>query len=152
LVHAGEEAAALELAKKTIDAFEGTNVDAIVSNAAGCGSNVKDYAYLLRDDPSYADRARSFSAKCKDISEILANLEPRAARHPLKLRVAFHDSCHLQHTSVRSHTLFSRKSPPSNWRKSLNLPRCVRFAGIYNPSSLTLPMPLEIAKPASSRH
>ena len=75
LVHAGEEAAALELAKKTIDAFEGTNVDAIVSNAAGCGSNVKDYAYLLRDDPAYANRARSFSAKCKDISEVLAGLE-----------------------------------------------------------------------------
>ncbi|HKW33660.1 MAG TPA: glycolate oxidase subunit GlcF [Candidatus Acidoferrum sp.] len=97
LVHAGEEAGALDLAKKTIDAFEQANVEAIVTNAAGCGSNIKEYAHLLRDDPEYAERARNFSAKCKDISEVLAELEPCSMRHPLKLRVAFHDSCHLQH-------------------------------------------------------
>src|SRR5882672_1753897 len=134
LVHAGEEAAALELAKKTIDAFEGTNVDAIVSNAAGCGSNVKDYAYLLRDDPAYADRARSFSAKCKDVSEILAGLEPRAARHPLKLRVAFHDSCHLQHAQgVRSQprALLS-KIPGLQLAEIPESAICCGSAGIYN--------------------
>src|SRR5712692_4275459 len=97
LVHAGEEAAALELAKRTIDTFERANVETIVANAAGCGSNVKEYGHLLRDDPDYAERARVFAAKCKDVSEVLADLEPRAARHRLKLRVAFHDSCHLQH-------------------------------------------------------
>jgi glycolate oxidase iron-sulfur subunit len=97
LVHAGEEAAAIELAKRTIDAFERANVDTIVTNAAGCGSNVKEYGHLLRDDREYAARAKAFAAKCKDVSEVLAGLEPRAKRHPLKLRVAFHDSCHLQH-------------------------------------------------------
>src|SRR5207245_2958138 len=97
LVHAGEETGAIDLAKKTIDVFEQVNVDTIVTNAAGCGSNVKEYGHLLRDDPEYADRAKAFSAKCKDISEILTELDPRAPRHPLKLRVAFHDSCHLQH-------------------------------------------------------
>src|SRR5467141_1959691 len=97
LVHAGEEAAAVELAKKTIDAFERADVETVVTNAAGCGSNVKEYGHLLRDDPGYADRAKIFAAKCKDISEVLAGLEPRAIRHRLKLRVAFHDSCHLQH-------------------------------------------------------
>ena len=134
LVHAGEEAAALELAKKTIDAFEGANVDAIVSNAAGCGSNVKDYAYLLRDDPSYADRARSFSAKCKDVSEILADLEPRAPRHPLKLRVAFHDSCHLQNAQgVRSQprALLS-KIPGLQLTEIPESAICCGSAGIYN--------------------
>jgi len=134
LVHAGEEAAALDLAKKTIDAFEGTNVDAIVSNAAGCGSNVKDYAYLLRDDPAYADRARSFSAKCKDVSEILAGLEPRAARHALNLRVAFHDSCHLQHAqSVRSQprALLS-KIPELQLAEIPESAICCGSAGIYN--------------------
>src|SRR6266403_1678071 len=134
LVHAGEEAAALELAKKTIEAFEGTNVDAIASNAAGCGSNVKDYAYLLRDDPAYANRARSFSAKCKDVSEILAGLEPRAARHPLKLRVAFHDSCHLQHAqSVRSQprALLS-KIPELQLAEIPESAICCGSAGIYN--------------------
>jgi glycolate oxidase iron-sulfur subunit len=97
LVHAGEEAAAVELAKKTIDAFERTNVETVVTNAAGCGSNVKEYGHLLRDDPAYAMRAKVFAAKCKDISEVLTELEPRAKRQRLKLRVAFHDSCHLQH-------------------------------------------------------
>jgi glycolate oxidase iron-sulfur subunit len=97
LVHAGEETGASDLAKKTIDVFEQVNVDTIVTNAAGCGSNVKEYGHLLRDDPEYADRAKAFSAKCKDVSEVLTELDPRAPRHPLKLRVAFHDSCHLQH-------------------------------------------------------
>jgi len=97
LVHAGEEAAAVELAKRTIDAFERANVETVVTNAAGCGSNVKEYGHLLRDDPDYAQRAKSFAAKCKDVSEVLTELEPRATRKRLKLRVAFHDSCHLQH-------------------------------------------------------
>lgn len=97
LVHAGEETAAVELAKKTIEAFERANVETIVTNAAGCGSNVKEYGHLLRDDPKYAERAKVFAAKCKDVSEVLVELEPRAKRHGLKLRVAFHDSCHLQH-------------------------------------------------------
>src|SRR5579871_791496 len=96
-VHAGEEESALQLARKTIDVFEKADVEIIVTNAAGCGSNVKEYGYLLRDDPQYASRARKFAAKCKDISEILCAAEPRAERKPLKLRVAFHDSCHLQH-------------------------------------------------------
>jgi glycolate oxidase iron-sulfur subunit len=97
LVHAGEEAAAVELAKKTIEAFERANVETVVTNAAGCGSNVKEYGHLLRDEPVYAERAKAFAAKCKDISEVLVELEPRAKRQRLKLRVAFHDSCHLQH-------------------------------------------------------
>ncbi len=97
LVHAGEEFAAVELARKTIDAFERVNVETVVTNAAGCGSNVKEYGHLLRDDPDYAERAKVFATKCKDVSEVLTELEPHAARHALKLRVAFHDSCHLQH-------------------------------------------------------
>jgi glycolate oxidase iron-sulfur subunit len=97
LVHSGEEAAAVELAKRTIDAFERADVETIVTNAAGCGSNVKEYGHLLRDEPEYAARARAFAAKSKDISEFLAELEPRAKRNPLNVRVAFHDSCHLQH-------------------------------------------------------
>src|SRR5205085_96327 len=91
------------LAKRTMDAFEQANVETIITNAAGCGSNVKEYGHLLRDDPDYAERAKAFSSKCKDITEVLAELEPRTRRHPLKLRVAFHDSCHLQHAQgVRS--------------------------------------------------
>jgi len=134
LVHAGEEGAAVELAKKTIDCFESADVDVIVINAAGCGSNVKEYAHLLRDDPTYADRAKSFAAKCKDISEVLAELEPRARRSPLKLRVAYHDACHLQHAQgVRwqPRSLLSR-IPGLELSEISEAAICCGSAGIYN--------------------
>jgi glycolate oxidase iron-sulfur subunit len=97
MVHAGEEEAALQLARRTIDAFERAEVDFVVTNAAGCGSNLREYGHLLRDDAQYAERAKQFAAKCADICEILAVLPPIAKRHPLRARVAYHDACHLQH-------------------------------------------------------
>ncbi len=97
MVHSGLEEQAAALARKTIAAFEAAQVDAIVVNSAGCGSTMKEYGYLLRDDPKWAARAAQFSAKCKDIAELLCELEPQAPRHPLKLRAAYHDACHLQH-------------------------------------------------------
>jgi len=134
LVHAGEETAAIDLAKKTIDAFESANVETIVTNAAGCGSNVREYGHLLRDDPDYAEPARNFSAKCKDITEVLADLEPRSPRHPVKLRVAFHDSCHLQHAQgVRAQPRALLSSIPG--LELAEIPEsaiCCGSAGIYN--------------------
>ena len=78
--HAGEEADAMAAARKLIDAFEGRGADTVVINAAGCGSAMKRYGHLLRNDPAYAAKAKAFAAKCKDISEVLAELEPRAPR------------------------------------------------------------------------
>lgn len=97
MLHSGMEEEAAVLARKMIATFEATEVDTIVINSAGCGSTMKEYGHLLRDDPAWAGRAAAFSAKCKDISEILCELEPQAPRHPLKVRVAYHDACHLQH-------------------------------------------------------
>ena len=97
MVHSGLEEDAARLARNLIAAFETVDLDTIVINSAGCGSTMKEYGYLLRDDPAWAERAAAFSAKCKDISEVLAELEPRAPRHPLRLRVAYHDACHLRH-------------------------------------------------------
>jgi glycolate oxidase iron-sulfur subunit len=133
-VHAGEEERAQELARKTIDVFEEANVEAVVINAAGCGSNVKEYDHLLRDDPEYAERASRFAAKCKDICEVLAGLSPRAARNPLRARVAFHDSCHLQHaqgvrTQPRSLLL---QIPGAQLLEIPESPICCGSAGIYN--------------------
>jgi len=134
MVHAGEEEGALALARKTIDAFERARVDTIVTNAAGCGSNVKDYGHLLRDDPNYADRAKVFAAKCKDITEVLAELPSRAPRNPLRLRVAFHDSCHLQHAQgVRSQPRQLLANIPE--LELTEIPEnaiCCGSAGIYN--------------------
>lgn len=97
MLHAGLEELAARAARQLIDVFERAGVDTIVTNAAGCGSCMKEYAHLLRDDPAYAERAGGFAAKCRDIAELLMELEPRALRHPLALRVAYHDACHLQH-------------------------------------------------------
>jgi glycolate oxidase iron-sulfur subunit len=133
-VHAGEEVPALELARKTIDAFAKADVDTIVINAAGCGSNVKEYGHLLRDDPAYSERAKRFSAKCRDISEILMELPPRAERKPLPARVAFHDSCHLQNAQgVRLQPRSLLMQIPGV--QLLEIPEsqiCCGSAGIYN--------------------
>jgi glycolate oxidase iron-sulfur subunit len=97
MLHSGLEEQAVAFAKKLIAAFEAADVEAVVINSAGCGSTMKEYGHLLRDDPAWAARAAAFSAKCKDISEILCEMEPLAPRHSLKLRVAWHDACHLRH-------------------------------------------------------
>ena len=133
-VHAGEEERAQELARTTIDAFEKENVDTIVINAAGCGSNVKEYGHLLRDDPNYAERAKRFAAKCKDISEILAELPTRAERKPLQARIAFHDSCHLQHAQgvrLQPRALL-QQIPGTQLLEIPEAPICCGSAGIYN--------------------
>lgn len=97
MLHSGMEDDAVALAKRMITAFNAAQVDVIVINSAGCGSTMKEYGHLLRDDPAWAARAAAFSAKCKDVSEILCDLEPQVPRHPLRIRVAYHDACHLQH-------------------------------------------------------
>ena len=134
MIHAGEERQALELARQMIDAFERAEVDTIVINAAGCGSTVKDYGYLLRDDPQYAERAKKFAAKCKDVSEVLAELKPQAPRNPLKLKVAYHDSCHLQHAQgIKSQPRAVLATIPG--LQVVEIPEgpiCCGSAGIYN--------------------
>ena len=99
MFHTGLENEAVAMARQFIDAFEAelSTVDAIVINAAGCGSTLKEYGYLLRNDPDYATRAQALADKCRDVSEVLSDLEPQATRHPLPLRIAYHDACHLQH-------------------------------------------------------
>jgi glycolate oxidase iron-sulfur subunit len=134
LVHAGEEEQAVQLARQTIDAFEKAQVDAVIINAAGCGSNVKEYGHLLRDDSEYAERAKVFAAKCRDVSEFLAELEPRATRHAIPLRVAYHDACHLQHAQgIRSQPRTVLGRIPQ--LELLEIPEaaiCCGSAGIYN--------------------
>ena len=134
LIHAGAEHQALALARQLIDTFDRTGVDAIVVNAAGCGSNVKDYGYLLREDPRYRERAVSFSRRCRDIAELLAELEPRAERHPMSLKIAYHDACHLQHAQgVAAAPRKLLKQIPG--LELLEVPEsaiCCGSAGVYN--------------------
>ena len=132
MMHAGLEEEALVLARETIAAYE--DFDAIGVNVAGCGSGMKDYAHLLADDPDWAERAAAFSEKVKDVSELLAGHEPRVVRHPIKLKVAYHDACHLAHAQgVRDEPRELLRSipdlelvEPDEWQI------CCGSAGIYN--------------------
>jgi glycolate oxidase iron-sulfur subunit len=134
MLHAGRVDEARDFARRLIDTFDATGVDRIVINAAGCGSAMKEYGELLRGDARYAAKAAAFSAKCVDISEILVELEPRAPRHPLPLRVAYHDACHLQHAQrvKQAPRQVLRTIPGLTIREIGELEICCGSAGIYN--------------------
>jgi glycolate oxidase iron-sulfur subunit len=136
MLHAGQEEDAAAMARRFIDAFEteAADVDTIVINSAGCGSSLKEYGHLLRDDPRYAARAQALSDKCQDIAELLSELEPRAPRHPVPLSVAYHDACHLQH--AQGVTAEPRRVlatiPELDVREVPEAGICCGSAGIYN--------------------
>ena len=134
MLHSGLEAEAAAFAKKMIAAFEDARVDTVVINSAGCGSTMKEYGFLLRDDPAWAERAAAFSARCKDVSEILCELSPLATRHPLPLRVAYHDACHLQHAQgVREQPRRLLASIPGLQVEEIpESSLCCGSAGVYN--------------------
>jgi glycolate oxidase iron-sulfur subunit len=94
-LHSGFEPDALDLARRTIAAYEG--FDAVAVNVAGCGSAMKEYGRLLADDPSWAARAKAFSSKVFDVHELLAQHPAQAPRHRIDATVAYHDACHLAH-------------------------------------------------------
>jgi len=132
-IHGGRLAQGVELARRTIDVLGG--YDLVVTNAAGCGSNLKEYGHLLADDPEYAERAASFAAKVRDISELLADpLVERAERHPLELRVAFQDSCHLRHAQriVAEPRAMLAQIPGVVLLEPAEQDLCCGSAGIYN--------------------
>ena len=129
-LHCGEDSR--ELAKATIEAFEG--FDHVVVNAAGCGSALKDYAHVLRDDPEWSERAERFCAKVRDAMELLAEEGPRAPRTPVAMKVAYHDACHLAHAQgIRDQPRDLLRGIP---KLDLVEPRdweiCCGSAGVYN--------------------
>ena len=133
-LHAGREDSALARAKREIAVFETLDVDHVVTNVAGCGSSMKEYGHLLADDPEWAERAAAFSKRVRDVHEVLAELGPRAPRHPFRGRVAYHDACHLGHAQqVRSQPREVLRSIPD--LELVDLPEaalCCGSAGIYN--------------------
>ena len=99
--HMGKEAAALVMARANIDAWtrsiEKSPIDAIIINASGCGTTVKDYGHMLARDPVYAGRARQISALTRDIAEFMADYDLGPPKRWSSLRVAYHSACSLQH-------------------------------------------------------
>ena len=134
MVHSGLEEQAAAMARNIIAIFEAANVDTIVINAAGCGSTMKEYGHLLRDDPAWAPRAAAFSAKCKDITEILCDLPSIAPRNPLPMRVAYHDACHLRHAQgiFQQPRDLLAKIPQLEVAEIAESSLCCGSAGVYN--------------------
>lgn len=141
-IHAGELDRARVLARRTIAAFErletATPVDAIIVNAAGCGAALKEYGHLLRDDQEFASRASAFSAKVKDVTEFLGDLEQRGTLNtqmrPLKLTVTYQEACHLAHAQRITHQprRLLQVIPGLRLVEMEESALCCGSAGIYN--------------------
>ncbi len=99
--HMGRSAQAKRLARVTIDAWidelDGEGLDAIVTTTSGCGTTIKDYAHLFRDDPAYREKAKRVAALALDISEYIARIKPPLSKRGADLVVAYHAACSLQH-------------------------------------------------------
>ena len=133
--HNGEYEMAKDYARNLLDHFDLDGLDAIITNAAGCGSHLKHFDRLLHDDPRYAARAAQWSQKVKDISEWLVEIGFRAPeKSGAEARVTYHDACHLCHgqkITAQPRALLAKipglqmaPLPESMW--------CCGSAGIYN--------------------
>jgi glycolate oxidase iron-sulfur subunit len=132
--HNGDLESARELARRHLDLWPFGELDAIITNAAGCGSHLKRYDHLLADDPVYAMRAQRWSAKVRDISEWLVEIGVAPPGHSIELTATYHDACHLCHgqkITAQPRAVLGAipglklvELPESTW--------CCGSAGIYN--------------------
>ena len=134
-VHSGLELQAQMLARANIDAVldEGP-FDVIITNAAGCGSTLKEYDYLLRNDSAYRGRANQFKSLMRDITEFLASIPLNPDLGPIEAVATYQDSCHLAHgQQIRSAPRVLLKAIPSLVFREMRMPDlCCGSAGIYN--------------------
>jgi len=131
--HAGQLEAARSLARDNIAAFERSGAQYVAVNAAGCGAIMKEYGHLLKDDPEWHDRATTFSARVRDVSELLADAGPREGG-PLPIKVTYDAPCHLQHAQrVTQAPLSVLAAIPGLELVPLHdSDQCCGSAGIYN--------------------
>jgi glycolate dehydrogenase iron-sulfur subunit len=143
-VHAGLRDPARRLARRNIDAVLHGDFDAIVTNAAGCGTTLKEYDELLERDAVYAARAREFTAKMKDVNEFLASIELNPRMGEVRATVTYQDSCHLAHGQrIRSAPRQLLNRVPGLKFKEMALPDlCCGSAGIYNVAHTDMAMAL----------
>lgn len=131
--HAGRLDGARELARKMIDLFDGLEIDTVVTNSAGCGNCMKGYGHLLSGDPAYAERARSFAARVKDVHEVLEEVGFQAPLSPLPETITYHDACHLAHgQGVREQPRSVCRALGQGYCELPQSDRCCGSAGTYN--------------------
>jgi glycolate oxidase iron-sulfur subunit len=133
-LHAGMRDEARKLACRNIDAILSGGFDAIITNAAGCGSTLKEYGELLADLPEYAEKARQFSASMRDITEFLSSLELNPNLGRMDAVVTYQDSCHLAHGQHirQSPRQLLGAIPGVTFREMPGSDLCCGSAGIYN--------------------
>jgi len=135
--HQGQEDQGQVLARQMIDAFEGTDVDAVIINAAGCGHTLKEYDRILQDDPAYRDKAQAFAHKVKDVQEFLCAIGLTTPLHPLQeepLTIVYQDACHLLHgqkISLQPRQLL-QQIPGVTLKEPIDAALCCGSAGVYN--------------------
>jgi len=133
-VHAGMRDEARVLAKQNIDAVVDRGFDAVICNAGGCGSTLKEYDELMEHDPAYAEKARKFVSLMKDVNEFLGSIELNRDFEELPVTVTYQDSCHLAHgQKVRTQPRKLLQSIPGlKLVEMRNSDLCCGSAGIYN--------------------
>lgn len=135
--HQGQTVQAQALARQMIDSFAGTDVDYVIINAAGCGHTLKEYGHILADDPEYAEKAKEFAAKVRDVQEFLAEVGLTAKLSPLTekpLVMVYQDACHLLHgqkISVQPRQIL-KQIPNIQLREPIDAALCCGSAGVYN--------------------
>ncbi|HWP86050.1 MAG TPA: (Fe-S)-binding protein [Terriglobia bacterium] len=143
-VHAGMRDLARQLARHNIEVFRREPFDAVLTNAAGCGSTLKEYDYLLKDDPQWAGAAQAFSRRMKDVTEFLAEIGLTQPLAPFRASVTYQDSCHLAHgQKVRQAPRRLMQAIPG--LRLIEMPLadlCCGSAGVYNVTETALSMRL----------
>ena len=135
--HGGDVEAARDLARKNIAAFlspEAEPPEVILINAAGCGSHLKEYGHLLRNDPEWAERAADFASRVRDVHEYLVEIGFAPPTGELRRAVTYQDSCHLSHAQeVRKAPRELLRAIPGLELREMRTPdRCCGSAGIYS--------------------
>ncbi len=133
-VHAGDPAFGRELAKRNIRAFERSGAQYYIVNAAGCGSALKEYGHLLADDPNWADRARAFSGKVRDVLEFLDEIGLSVQPARVEATVTYQDACHLVHAQriAAAPRRLLAQIPGLTLREMNESSVCCGSAGTYN--------------------
>jgi glycolate oxidase iron-sulfur subunit len=155
--HMGREADAIAFAKRNVDAWtrlmdKGDRIDAVIVNASGCGTTVKDYAHMLAREPAYAERAAKLSAMARDVTEFLASYDMGPPTRWSSLRVAYHSACSMQHG--QRITEEPRKLLRNAGFTVLEVPEghlCCGSAGTYNILQPTIAADLRDRKVANIR-
>ena len=133
-VHSGRLSEGREFARELIEKFEGLDADYLIINSAGCGSTIKEYGHILKDDPDYATRAEALSAKARDVMEFLSEAGLTGELKDLNIKVTYQDACHLGHAQriKEQPRNVIRQIPGVEFTELTESDVCCGSAGIYN--------------------